>query len=369
MEKHMKQVFIHPFPSGAESNGFIAALSSALLPCLGITEGTPYWCAPNGSFCTDCGGCSRSGLTKHQEMLYHTLLAASGLAFTFDYPEDDDVGFHTMPDTPIGWRWDEPFVENIMDFAGLSYMRYTDKSISEMRDILHNSIDSGYTALCADTRNISENGGWSRCWNVICGYTEDGILVMNHGGEIVTENDGTYSDWVVITGKDERKQTYRDVLARIYAILTDPSHAVLEQEIYADLSNVTEENAVGLAYKMMGINGVPIETRWHAAEAFCSSENLLSSLTNDTAVKSRLSDLFFSRYIADSNNETHGIGWKIWGLLHVGPETGCMPVEESFMLIQQPEVQEEMKRLWRIVFDNDRAVAAGIYGVLKGMKI
>lgn len=365
MEKHMKQVFIHPFPSGAESNGFIAALSSALLPCLGITEGTPYWCAPNGSFCTDCGGCSRSGLTKHQEMLYHTLLAASGLAFTFDYPEDDDVGFHTMPDTPIGWRWDEPFVENIMDFAGLSYMRYTDKSISEMRDILHNSIDSGYTALCADTRNISENGGWSRCWNVICGYTEYGILVMNHGGEIVTETDGTYSDWIVITGKDERKQTYRDVLARIYAILTDPSHAVLEQEIYADLSNVTEENAVGLAYKMMGINGVPIETRWHAAEAFCSSENLLSSLTNDTAVKSRLSDLFFSRYIADNNNETHGIGWKIWGLLHVGPETGYMPVEESFILIQQPEVQEEMKRLWRIVFDNDRAVAEGIRKVLE----
>ena len=365
MEKHMKQVFIHPFPSGAESNGFIAALSSALLPCLGITERTPYWCAPNGSFCTDCGGCSRSGLTKHQEMLYHTLLAASGLAFTFDYPEDDDVGFHTMPDTPIGWRWDEPFVENIMDFAGLSYMRYTDKSISEMRDILHNSIDSGYTALCADTRNISESGTWSRCWNVICGYTEDGILVMNHGGEIVTETDSTYSDWIVITGKAERKQTYRDVLVRIYAILTDPSHAVLEQEIYSDLSNVTEENAVGLAYKMMGINGVPIETRWHAAEAFCSSENLLSSLTNDTAVKSRLSDLFFSRYIADNNNETHGIGWKIWGLLHVGPETGCMPVEESFMLIQQPEVQEEMKRLWRIVFDNDCVVAEGIRKVLE----
>ena len=33
------------------------------------------------------------------------------------------------------------------------------------------------------------------------------------------------------------------------------------------------------------------------------------------------------------------------------------------------EVQEEMKQLWRIVFDNDRAVAAGIYEVLKGMKI
>lgn len=35
------------------------------------------------------------------------------------------------------------------------------------------------------------------------------------------------------------------------------------------------------------------------------------------------------------------------------------------MLIQQPEVQKEMKRLWRIVFDNDRAVAEGIRKVLE----
>ena len=361
----MKKIELVPFPCGAESNGFIAALSSALLPCLGITEETPYWCAPNNSFCTDCGGCRRTNLTKHQEMLYHILLTVSGLAFTFDYPEDDDVGFHTMPDTPIGWRWDEPFVETIMDFVGLSYMRYTDRSISEMRDILRSSIDSGYIALCADTRNISENGAWSHCWNVVCGYKDEGIHIMHHGGEIVTETDSTYNDWIVITGKTQRKQTYHDVLNRIYAILADPSHDALEQEIYNDLSNVTEENAVGLAYKMMGINGVPIESRWHAAEAFCSSENLLSSLTEDTAVKQKLSALFFDRYIANDNNETHGIGWKIWGLLHVGPETGCMPTEESFALIQKPEVQEEMKRLWKIVFDNDRRIADGIYEVLK----
>jgi len=361
----MKQINIHPFPSGAESNGFIAALSSALLPCLGITDETPYWCAPNASFCTDCGGCNQTNLTKHQEMLYHILLAVSGLAFTFDYPEDDDVGFHTMPDTPIGWRWDEPFVADLMDFAGLSYIRYTGKSIPEMRDILCRSIDSGYTALCADTLNISENGAWARCWNVVCGYTDDGILVMHHGGEIATESDSFYSDWIVLTGKTERKQTYRDVLKRIYSILTDLSHDALEQELYADLSNVTEENAVGLAYKMMGINGVPIETRWHAAEAFCSSENLLSSLTDDTTVKRKLADLFFNHYIANDNNETHGIGWKIWGLLHVGTATGYMPTEESFALIQQPEIQEEMKRLWRIVFDNDRAVAEEIQKILE----
>lgn len=360
----MKQISIVPFPSGAESNGFFAALSSAVMPCLGITADTPFWCSPNGSYCKHCQN-NCDPWHRHQEMLYHTLLTAGGTAFTFDYPEDDEVGFHTMPDTPIGWRWEEPFTANLMDFAGLSYARYTDKSITEMRGILQKSIDAGYTALCADTRNISENGAWSRCWNAICGYMEDGILVMHHGGEIVTETDTTYSDWIVITGKVERKQTYRDVLKRIYTILTNPSHDALEQEIYADLSNVTEENAVGLAYKMMGINGVPIETRWHAAEAFCSSDNLLSSLTEDESLKSRLSDLFFSRYIANDNNETHGTGWKIWGALGVGPNTRCMPTEESFALIREPEVQDELKRLWRIVFDNDRAVAVKILEILE----
>ncbi len=52
----------------------------------------------------------------------------------------------------------------------------------------------------------------------------------------------------------------------------------------------------------------------------------------------------------------------------IRPETRCMPTEESFALIQQPEIQEEMKRLCQVVFDNDRAVAAGIFEVLKGRK-
>lgn len=359
----MGKISLVPFPCGAESDGFFAAVSSAVLPCLGITADTPFWCSPNDSYCKRCqNNCDI--WHRHQEMLYHTLLAASGIAFTFDYPEDDEVDFHTIPDTPIGWRWEEPFVANLMDFAGLSYQRYSNKSVLEMRDILIPSLHNGYTTLCADTRSISENFAWTRCWNVVCGDADDGLLVMHHGGETVTERDTFYTDWIVITGKAERKQTYRDVLERIYRTLTDPSHDALEKDIEAILSRVTPENAAFTACVMMGINGVPIETRWHGAEAFCSADNLLSSLTEDAALKSRLSKLFLDRYIANDNNETHGICWKIWGLLHVGPETGYMPTEESFVLIQQPEVQEEMKRLWKIMFDNDRKVAAEIRDIL-----
>ena len=359
----MKQIKIVPFPCGAESNGFIAALASAVLPCLGIDAETPYWCSPKGSHCIHCSDCDM--VQKHQEMLYHVLLSVSGLAFAFDYPEDDGVGFHTIPNIPIGWRWDEQFVAELMDIAGLSFRRYRSQSITEMYEKIRETIDAGYTAVCADTQNRTEEMAWSCCWNAVCGYTDDGICVMQHGGALVTETDHTYDDWILITGKTEPKQSYRDVLERIYRVLSDASHDALEQEIYDNLSTVTSENAVGLAYKMMGINGVLTETRWHAAEAFCSCDNLLSSLMGDDAIKKKLGDLFFKRYIADGNNETHGIGWKIWDTLHVGPDTGYMPTEESFVLIQQPKVQEELKRLYKIVFDNDRAVAEGIRKVLE----
>lgn len=98
------------------------------------------------------------------------------------------------------------------------------------------------------------------------------------------ETSGRHEDIIVITGtadcpgNGEGKRDYLDVLKGIYAVLSDPSHDVLEEEIMTDLSNVTAENAPMLSYKLMGINGVSIEARWHAAEAFTSKDNLLYSL-------------------------------------------------------------------------------------------
>jgi len=358
----MKQIPIVPFPYGAESNGFMAALASAILPCLGITADTPYYCAPKGSHCIHCSGCDP--LCKHQEMLYHTLLTASGLAFTFDYPEDDNVSFHTLPNIPVGWRWEEPFVSDLMSFAGLAYTRYVSRSILDMRNILLSAIDAGYPALCANHGPWKDEAEWARCWNIVCGYTDEGLLLMRHGGQVVVETDSLYDDWIVITGHIERKASYHSLLEKIAAILSHSSHDALEREIMEDLGRVTPENAVSTVFKMLGINGVPIEARWHAAEAFVSRENLISSLTDDDDLKTKLADLFFDRYIADNNDETHGIGWKIWGALKCGPETGYMPTEESFALIQQPSVQSELRRLFQIIFANDRAVATGIRALL-----
>lgn len=376
-----KQLTVHPFPHDAESDGFIAALSSAVCAAKKYTDDTPYWCTPKGCYCKKCGGCTGQSLGKIQSSVYHCLLTASGLAFGFDYPEDDSVGTHSIPNIPVGWRWDDGFLADIMGFAGLSFIRCKNKTVAEIREIVKNSIDFGYPAMAANHSVYPDEMAWVSCWKIICGYTDDGITVMNYGGGISDETDGAYEDIIVITGEADRannaacKQTYFDILKRIRTVLSDPSHDALENEIMSDLSNVTPENAVMLSYKLMGINGVPIEARWHAAEAFTSKDNLLYSLVDSSsadpsesnklkAAAEKLAELFFKRYSAEENNETHGIGWKIWACLNVGPQTGYLPTEESFQLIQQPDVQNELKRLYKIVFDNDRAVANGITEIL-----
>lgn len=354
-----------PFPMGAESNGFISALASAITCCRGVSEDDPYWCAQKGRYCVRCGDCGQtSQLRNHRGMLYHELLTVSGLAFTFDYPEDDNVGFHTMPDTPVGWRWEEPFVAELMDFAGFGYERYARGGASDMHGVIARAIDSGYPALVAKHGKWADGMEWARCWSVVCGYTDNGICVMRHGGEIAVETEGAYDDWIVITGPAMRARTYRDALRRICRILTDPSHDAIEREIYTGLDNVTPDNAEATAYKLMGINGVPIETRWHAGEALCSPHNMLWNMCADEALRTRVRELIFPRYIDGDGCDTHAAGWKIWGALNVGPHSGYMPTEESFALIQKEKVRQELKRLYRIIFDNDRAVAKGLCELL-----
>ena len=365
-----KQCNLIPFPYPIEGDGFFAAFSSALLPCLGITEDTPFWCNPKNRYCTQCGECGESSiLQKHHLMLYHTLITVSGVAFTYDYPEDDTVGFHTYPDAPIGWRWNEPFIADLFDFAGFTYERFAHRTVAEMTPLLRKTLDDGFTALVANTGQWEHEMDWLFAWQVVCGYTENGILLMQYGGNIVEITQGEWDDWILITGKTQRKKSIRDILTKIHSVLTHPSHDALQKELEQDLENVTPENAVGMAFKFMGINGVPIETRWHAAEAMISRDNLISALWDNEAQKQVLRDLFFDRYIHDNHNETHGIGWKIWGTLNVGPHTQYLPSEESFALIQKPEVRKELKDLFAVVFENDRIVAENIAKMLQSDRL
>ena len=112
----MKLQGIVQYPVDAQSNSFFCALASALLPALGYAEDTPYFCAPKGRRCVSCGECGeKTALQKHHLALYHALLAASGVAFGFSYPEDDTVEEHSFPGVEKGWRWPDAFVDFFVD--------------------------------------------------------------------------------------------------------------------------------------------------------------------------------------------------------------------------------------------------------------
>ncbi len=97
----IKQVAIPPFLSiRCGIKRFYCGLASVVCTVKKYTNDTPYWCSPKNYYCKHCGDCWAQSIARHQESVYHTLLTASGLAFTFDYPEDD-IKYHTFPNIPI----------------------------------------------------------------------------------------------------------------------------------------------------------------------------------------------------------------------------------------------------------------------------
>lgn len=357
----MKKILEHqvPFPVDAESDNFTAALASALVIVRGYTERTPYWCVQNRRYCTHCSPCGDNPLERHQLSVYHCLLTASTLAFGFDYPWDDSVDLHTLPGFRNGWRWDDDFVNALARFAGFSYLRFDGAATQkELLSTMKSALDNGLPALLRLENEME--------WILAVGYDADTVFGLD--SQLHALPDNWYSglrDAIVITGNTAPEMTCKELLERIVSALSYDGHAALESVIMDTLDHVTAENAMDIAGMMCGINGVPIEARWHAAEAFCGAENLLCNICTNKEVHCRLSDIFGARYIVDGNDETHGIGWKIWGALGVGPKTGYAVTQESAALIMQAETQETLKRLFAKMFENDRAVCAEIQACLE----
>ena len=237
-----------------------------------------------------------------------------------------------------------------------------------------------YAALCASVEAgipspVRLGGdspfGRATAWQVVTGCEAGALQGLDAYGHSLRnagacyDQDGRFmlEDWyshfedaLVITGHASQRLTYSSVLARIASVLADPSHERLEREILSDLDAAAPETAFDIACKLIGITSVPIEARWHAAEAFCTRENLIWSLEGDEAVKRELGELFFARYIQNDNGETHGICWRIWNLLGASAETGFGPAPDSGERLLAGNVQGELKALFAAVFQNDQEI-------------
>lgn len=347
------------FPVGAESDNFTAALASALVISGGYTEETPYWCTRNHRYCIHCSPCGDNLLERRQTSVYQCLLTASTLAFGFDYPCDDSVNPHTLPGFSNGWRWDDDFVNALARFAGFSYLRFDGTGAqTEILSTMKNSLDNGFPTLLRLENEME--------WILAVGYDEDTVLGLDSKFHALPANwHSIMRDAIVITDNTAPDMSYKELLERIAYALSYDGHTALESVIMNALDHVTMENAMDTAGMICAINGVPIEARWHAAEAFCGAENLLCNICTNKEIHNRLSDIFFARYSMDGNDETHGIGWKIWDSLGVGPKTGYTITRQSAVLILQKETQETLKRLFAKMFENDRAVCSEIQACLE----
>lgn len=357
----MKKILEHQvsFPIDAESDNFTAALASALIITKGYTEYTPYWCTSNSRYCVHCSPCGDNLLERHQTSVYHCLLTASTLACGFDYPWDDSVNPHTLPGFSDRWRWDDNFVNALARFAGFSYLRVDGTSTrEEVLAAIKNSLDNGFPSLLRLENEIE--------WILAVGYDGDTILGLDSLSHALPDNwHSMLRDAIIITGNAEPEMSYRELLERIVSALSYDEHAKLEDVIMDVLDHVTIENAMDVAGMICAINGILIESRWHAAEAFCSVDNLLCNICTNKEMHSKLRDVFYARYIMDGNDETHGIGWKIWSAIGVGPETGYVITQQSSGLILQKGTQDALKEMFAKVFENDRYVCAEIQDCLE----
>ncbi len=335
------------FPTDAESSPFFGALATALLPALGYAEDTPFYCAPKGSFCVRCGGCgAKTALQKHHLQLYHDDSTRTGAALLWSEPETDDG-----------------LVDHVMDIAGLAWKRLSpDDGREAVQRALTQAVDAGFPALL--------KLGDGRDWRVVAGYDEAGRL---YGLDSRARADGNGDDGrfsladcfsrfrsaIVVTGRTPSRGTLADSLARMIAALESAGTDALEKTVLEKIDAATPETAYETALWLNGVVGYPIEARWHAAE--CAGATLMR-MTENQAVRDSLFAVV-RQYVFDGElDATHGTCWKIWGLLGVGPETGYAVPPDRAAGLAEPATKAELKRLFAIVFRNDRIVLGFLRG-------
>lgn len=246
----MKLIETVRFPIGAESNSFFAALASALLPVLGYTENTPYYCPPKGSNCIQCGNCQTSTLQKYQEQLYHDYISYTGVALGWYWPEERIDTYQVISGGGAGWDWPDEYIAYIMGIAGLSWKRV---SAGASRDTilqrLSDSFTLGFPALIRLGNGVD--------WTVVLGCEDNGLLLgFAHPGASV-KPDGTiggldtfvnwyasFKDAIIITGHETAPSVLLpDILQHMIAALEHPAHAALEKQIYHRIDELTIDNA------------------------------------------------------------------------------------------------------------------------------
>lgn len=331
------------FPVNAQRNTFFGALSSILLYRNAYTEDTPFFCGKHQSFCKQCGNCkNESFMDKHHLKIYQYLITITGCAYFWI---DKEIGnSYNIP-----YLADE-FSETALDRLSLalyaSGYHYEALNKTTEENVLFDRIKQSI----AEKQPVLIKLGLGDLWTVATGYNDDKnlpyLMKFRHSPQLNKDWYHKLSNMVFITGKYDSTISLSESLQHMIHHLNTDSRKKLEQKICQKLETEPDGKKLGMWLNKM--NGLAIETRWHASECY---RNTLAPMSHNADCKKLLLEA------ADLHLHFHDQAWKIWGLLGVSPQTCyCLPHNIN-ELLDHSSARAELKSLFQELFALDRQVS------------
>ena len=332
-----------PFPVNAQRNSFFGALSSILLYRGAYTEDTPFFCGRHQRICVRCGSCDTGPfIHKHHLQIYQYLITITGCAYFWI---DKGIG------NPYNKRYRaDEFSETAIDRLSLAlyasgyHYESMDKNTEEvvLFDRIKQSIE--------EKRPVLIKLGLGDSWAMITGYQDDEnlpyLMKFRHPPQLNKDWYDKLSNIVFITDKRNSTISLSESLNHMIQHLNTGNRNRLEERICQKLE--TEPDGKKLGKWLNQLNGLAIETRWHASECY---RNTLAPMSGNGEYKKLLLKA------SALHLHFHDQAWKIWALLGVTPQTHyCVPHNINDLL-DKSSARAELKSLFQELFSIDRQVS------------
>ena len=331
------------FPVHAQRNAFFGALSSILLYRNAYTEDTPFFCGRHQRTCIRCGSCKdESFLSKHHLQIYQYLITITGCSYFWT---DKEIGNSYNRQ----YTADE-FSQNACDRLSLalyaSGYHYESMNKNTRESVLWDRIKQSVEEKLPVLIKL----GLGDVWAVITGYDDDKnlpyLMKFRHLPLLNKDWYNKLSNIVFITDQYDSAISLSESLSHMIRHLNTGSRNKLEEKICEKLETQTDGKKLGGWLNRM--NGLAIESRWHASECY---RNTLAPSCDSNKGKE------FLLKASDLHLHFHDQAWKIWALLGVTPQTYyCLPhnIDE---FLDQSAARAELKSLFQELFALDRQVS------------
>lgn len=331
------------FPVNAQRNSFFGALSSILLYRDAYTEDTPFFCGKHQRGCIKCGDCGNEPfINKHHLKIYQYLITITGCAyFWIDKEIGNSFGKPYLADE---------FSETALDRLSLALYAFGYHYESMNKNTEENVLFERIKRAVEEKQPVLIKLSLGDLWAVITGYDDEKNLpyLMKSRRSPQPDKDwyNKLSNIVFITDKYNSTISLSESLDHMIRHLNTGSRNKLEQKVYQKLE--TEPDGQKLGKWLNQINGLAIETRWHASECY---RNTLVTMTGENKCKELLLKA------SELHLRFHDQAWKVWALLGVSSETFyCVPKNIN-ELLNKSSARAELKSLFQELFTIDRQVS------------